>query len=680
MWKFLLTHTVLQGDYSVNSITSKTALILGAALTASAAVAATPSVTTNPYVAGDMHNHNICQDGSVSAARSLDRSVGSGLATNGATNFNLDWFTLGNHGGNGNRDCRFDDTNVGAGAYNAVPSPVQYWSQTLGQAINFDGVYGGPGSVVVSQLKGTPSGTGTGQTMWHWQMAQDIEYPMIVDRTAKYQKVLIEGLEWVTPGHEHTDVAIVKGQTPLAAQKGNADAMAEFEYRFDRADGDVIGPVNAAGNSIWTGKDAINNSGTAGHGKAIAAVSWLQANYPVHSYAIPTHSERQGVFSATGTKGFDINHFRDMNNAAPTVAFGIESPGHAPQGGVSGGSGSYGSGAVGGGTYGMTGIYHAKVGGLWDGMLAEGRNTFMFISSDWHNRGAFGAGDPKTNGDFMPGEYSRLYVKNETGFTSKAVVREMRKGHSYSVMGDLVGNDLVFHAKTPSTDWVGMGETLVAKPGEKITVEMTVTVPKHNNSPYTFANPLLAQVALSQPLNAPDLDHVDLISSPITGVVAPTDPHYGTDANGVAPVGGVAGAALVYNPNTAVTQVPVTSMKKTALANGAYRVTFTRTYTMGSQPMYVRARGTNIPNGTPNVSDVSGNPLLDVNNAKVACTDAACPAHLGVVAGQKVVTYDVQAWSNLWFYTNPIFVRPVGSSALLVEKNAALAVSLGGDL
>jgi len=237
----------------VNSITTKTALILGAALTAGAAVAATPAPTTNPYVAGDMHNHNICQDGSVSAARSLDRAVGSGLATNGATNFNLDWFTLGNHGGNGNRDCRFDDTNPGAGASNAVPSPVQYWSQTLGQAINFDGVYGGPGSVVISQLKGTPSGTGTGASMWHWQAQQDIEYPMIVDRSAKYQKVLIDGLEWVVPGHEHTDVAIVKGQTPLKAKVGNANAISEFEFRFDRQDLDLIGPVNAAGASIWAG-------------------------------------------------------------------------------------------------------------------------------------------------------------------------------------------------------------------------------------------------------------------------------------------------------------------------------------------------------------------------------------------------------------------------------------------
>jgi hypothetical protein len=660
----------------VTSITSKTALILGAALTTGTALAATPAPATNPYVAGDMHNHNICQDGSVSAVRSIDRSVAAGT-TNGAVNFNLDWFTLGNHGGNGNRDCRFDDTNVGSGASNAVPSPVQYWSQTLGQAINLEGVYGGPNSIVISALKGTPNGTGTGQTMWHWQMAQDIEYPAIVDRSAKYQKVLVEGLEWVTPGHEHTDVAIMKGQTPLKSKKGNANAIAEFEYRFDRADGDLIGPVDGAGNSLWAGKDSVNNAGTAGHGKTLAAMAWLQANYPVDSYAIPTHSERQGAFNPTASKGFDINHFRDMNNAAPTVAFGIESPGHMAEGGLT--SNTYGSGAVGGGTYGLVGVYNAKVGGLWDGMLGEGRNTFMFISSDWHSRGAFGTGDGRTTADFIPGEFSKLYVGNTANFSSSTIVRQMRKGNSYSVNGDLIGNDLTFRAKSSSSDWVGMGQTLVAKAGQKITVQMSFTVPKHNNSPYSFANPLLAQLSMSQPLNAPDLDHVDLISGLISGVLAPTDPHYATDAFGTAPVGGVAGAALVYNTSMAVAQVPATSMAKQDLGNGAYKVTFTRTYTMGSQPFYIRARGTNIPNGTPNVTDASGNPLLDLNNVNVTCSDPSCPTHLEVSGGTSRVTHDVQAWSNLWFYTNPIFVRPVGSEKLLVEKNAALAASVGGE-
>ena len=75
-------------------------------------------------------------------------------------------------------------------------------------------------------------------------------------------------------------------------------------------------------------------------------------------------------------------HFRDFNNAGPTVAFGIESPGHFAEGGANGGSGSYTASAVGGGTYGMAGIYTAKVGGLWDGLLGEGRNFFIYVSSD----------------------------------------------------------------------------------------------------------------------------------------------------------------------------------------------------------------------------------------------------------------------------------------------------------
>ena len=45
--------------------------------------------------------------------------------------------------------------------------------------------------------------------------------------------------------------------------------------------------------------------------------------------------------------------------------------------------------------------------------------------------------------------------------------------------------------------------------------------------------------------------------------------------------------------------------------------------------------------------------------------------------GAKKVTHDVQAYSNVWFYANPIFIRPEGSPKLLVETNAELARKLG---
>src|SRR5215510_11909462 len=353
----------------------------------------------NPYVAGDMHNHNTCTDGSVSAGYAIDRSVATGVAAAGGNNFNLDWFTLGNHGGSGNRDCRFSDSSA-----NLPGDTTKTWTQTLGQTID---------GITISSLKGTQPANPT--NMWRWQSIREVEYPIIVNRTKRYEKVLIEGLEWIVPGHEHTDVAVITGQSPQN-NKGNADSMAEFEFRFDRADGDLIGALDASNNPLWPGKDSVNNSGTAGHGKAVAAIQWLQANHPLQSYAIPTHSERAGAFNPNGSNGYNIEHYRDFNNAGPTVAFGIEAPGHFAQGTSSGGSGGYGNGAVGGGTYGMSGVYTAKIGGLWDGLLGEGRNSFIFVSSDWHSRGIFGARDSSSTGAFNPGEYTKPYVPNKERF------------------------------------------------------------------------------------------------------------------------------------------------------------------------------------------------------------------------------------------------------------------------
>jgi hypothetical protein len=41
-----------------------------------------------------------------------------------------------------------------------------------------------------------------------------------------------------------------------------------------------------------------------------------------------------------------------------------------------------------------------------------------------------------------------------------------------------------------------------------------------------------------------------------------------------------------------------------------------------------------------------------------------CPNHLGTVNGQKLVSFDVAAWADLWFYSNPIFVEVGGSTVV----------------
>ena len=84
---------------------------------------------------------------------------------------------------------------------------------------------------------------------------------------------------------------------------------------------------------------------------------------------------------------------------------------------------------------------------------------------------------------------------------------------------------------------------------------------------------------------------------------------------------------------------------------------------------YFRLRGTNLPASTPFETDADGNPLLDflanptdaTAAGKIVCSDAACPAHLRTVAGVKYSSFDVAAWSDLWFYSNPVYVEVLSS-------------------
>ncbi|HVR62821.1 MAG TPA: hypothetical protein VMU50_13040, partial [Polyangia bacterium] len=108
----------------------------------------------------------------------------------------------------------------------------------------------------------------------------------------------------------------------------------------------------------------------------------------------------------------------------------------------------------------------------------------------------------------------------------------------------------------------------------------------------------------------------------------------------------------------------------------------------GSQ--YVRLRGTNMPPAVSFETDPSGNPLADLfTNAndttklRIPCTTAhsptsqfdGCPDHLAVatgadnpIAGKKAVSFDVAAWADLWFYSNPIYVEVAGSTPVAGVK------------
>jgi hypothetical protein len=69
-----------------------------------------------------------------------------------------------------------------------------------------------------------------------------------------------------------------------------------------------------------------------------------------------------------------------------------------------------------------------------------------------------------------------------------------------------------------------------------------------------------------------------------------------------------------------------------------------------SKSCYFRLRGTNLPPNTPNETDEHGNPLSDTLAKNITYTD---PKTLNTVS----LDTDVEAWADLWFYSNPIFIK-----------------------
>lgn len=656
---------------------------------ASGAAIKAPASAPGSYVTGDFHNHTTCTDGTLSLKKLVDKSAGT---------FGLDWFVQSGHGGTSTRNCTLAEDPfepvppaLGLGAAETIAAkgqeaasgkgPNQSWSATIGNAA----------------IKGDVSGTEALRRMWRWQTIQEFVYPVIEQESRERNKPIFVGLEQTVPGHDHASTSVIDGQLP-AGGNGNATALAQYEYCFDRGDADKSRGAANQWNCAVTGSahngllDPLAKkilvatgagSGTAGHAKTVEGIKWLAEHHPQTSYFIPAHLERAGAFHADGNKGYNIEHLRNFNNAAPTVAFGFESmPGHQadPE------RGGYRSSAAGGGTYGGVGIYAAQIGGVWDALLGEGRNWFFFASSDFHNRGSFGPDQRESTADFFPGEYTKDHVMaRSTGARPdiRAIVDGLRSGNSFVANGGLIDR-LSFVVCAANAVGAGkldiaaagaaagntalamkgcatMGQKLVVRPGTDLIVSVVLRDPPgKNNSPYSFPNPSLRQVGMLQPLDAPVLDHVDLIGGKVSGYVDPAN----TDA-----YAGLVGSPAASNPSARL-------LKTFSAANWRARADGTRIFSYRipavKASQYLRLRGTNLPAATPFETDASGNPLLDYGSAgRIPCADAACPAHMSIANGIKTSSFDVAAWSDLWFYANPVFIEVSGSTRIAGIRDSA---------
>ena len=543
-----------------------------------------------------------------------------------------------------------------------------------------------------------------------------------------------------------------RGYTAL----GNANALSQWAYCFDRGVADLSRGNTTATSGIGNNWDcsvpgSLNNgdpswndaarklvpatgtgTGDRGHNKTVEAVKWMASFHPDTSYYVPAHLERAGPFNPNGNNGFNVEHLRNFNNAGPRIAFGMETqPGH----GASSERGEYYPArnniggvledSVGGTTYGGTGVYGAQIGGVWDALLGEGRNFWFFASSDWHNRGSFGPDDRRSTQDFLPGEYQRNYTMVRNGGDAKLrpqmVVDGLRSGNNFVASGQLIDRiafvacesyrgpagrtnaaveTLAVNAALNNTDidvagCATMGEKLVVRPGSDIVVSVVVRDPNGSNySPYTFPNPSLLQVGINQPMNAPVLDHLDVIRGFVSGYKQPGTAGYSGEwpRTWLANPDMSAVPAAAKNTTAALLRTFNSATWTTVAGNAEYKkMTFRIPAVTASQ--YVRVRGTNLPPSVPFETDASGNPLPDIHtNAttttasnlgtlKMPCTTVGtnvpangvnytgtsidgCPNHLPTLNGVKYVAYDVAAWADLWFYANPIYIEVGGSTAI----------------
>lgn len=556
------------------------------------------------YIAGDFHNHTAFSDGSTSINTLIDMSV-MPVADGG---FDLDYFCQSGHGGAFSRDGRYDDPE-----YDGSDSgDGKYWEDW--------------GDIFRGDYAGTSYGNR--EAMWRWQSVEEYQYEECYQASMYYSKPIWAGVEWQVPGHEHCSSGVIGEQ--FADTDRNAFGMAEFEYRFDINDNDMSGGDGHG----WEGKIAnIGDGPGAGdemHLKSVAACEWLQENYPYDSYVVFAHIERKGVHNPDDAygSGFNIEHFRDFNNAAPTVAFGWEGqPGHQENSS----RGGFGTSCYGGGTYGGTGYYCATIGHMWDAMLAEGRNFYLYASSDWHR----GLGNGLGAGDFWPGQYQKTYswVDDTADLTANDVIDSLRSGNVFITEGDIIDN-LEFTAADDGKGQATMGESIIVTAGDEVTVTVRFHDPEGVNfCPYDDDNPSLLQLGMNVPMNAPVLDHVDVISGIIAGYVDPDDADYTNP---------VEDSAGIY---TTVDRADWTDE-----GDGWFSFSFTYTATEG-ESRYFRLRGTNMPRSTPFETDEYGNPLIDWD-----ATDNIPDEWVG--PGETLDT-DREAYADLWFYSNPVNVQVV---------------------
>jgi PHP domain len=428
----------------------------------------------------------------------------------------------------------------------------------------------------------------------HEKYAVQQTYADVLKARQKHRGLLLwQGLEWNTPAAEHSTIF-------FDCTHDEAQMLQTFERLFD-------GNVNGT-----------NPSSPANELIAVQGLRWLDAQVRAgkinSALFLANHPSRNGRLSP--------HELRNWRDAAPHIAVGMEgSPGAQAD---STPTALGGNGALRGGysnspgadswpgyplelyrTHGGFDWMTAKLGGLWDSMLAEGQGWWITSNSDSHRN--FGDTltspspdadysttgkhlDPVDSGvrhswaDFWPGQYSRTVV-GATDRSYRAVMDGIRNGRVWVAMGGLLAG-LEVTVFSDEGGWpVTLGGRTTVRRGGNVTI---LVVARLATRPNTGGS-------------VPKLARMDLIQGQVTGPVADRD--------------------TFTTPNVRVVQSFETRHGFVPVA------VFQHTFRNVRDPFYLRLRGTD---GNFHATG-SLEPRMD-------------PAG------------GVDPWSDLWTYSNPVFV------------------------
>ncbi|MEU7967488.1 phosphoesterase [Streptomyces sp. NPDC049097] len=221
---------------------------------------------------------------------------------------------------------------------------------------------------------------------------------------------------------------------------------------------------------------------------------------------IAHHASRSAT--GLGVWGQDTpREFRNGNNAAPDIYVGFEgAPGHQA-GPLNGGArGGYGNYPTHGGYDQMT----ARVGGLWDSLLGEGRRWWITATSDSHVHWTRGGSD------FWPGEYSKTYVLARQDYAD--IMDALRNGRIFVTTGDLITSlDLTARSQGKGA---AVGETITVSRRNRTDVEIEIRFRPLEDTNHNGDRPQVSRVDLITGHITGRAGSLDADTNPTTQVVA----------------------------------------------------------------------------------------------------------------------------------------------------------------